>query len=73
VGWDIKELPVFCIKDSCLEALHGFLKVEDKGVDPDYGEDVQPDGDGVHVQHEERRRQREVQITGIVELGSHAN
>ncbi len=69
MGWDIRKY-----KDpSCLEALHGLLKVEDKGVEPDYGEDVQPEGDGVHVQHEEGRRQREVQIPGVVELGSQPN
>jgi hypothetical protein len=65
---------VILYKDSSyLEALHGLLQVEDKGVEPDNGEDVQPEGDGVHVQHEEGRRQREVQIPGVVELGSRAN
>jgi hypothetical protein len=64
---------VILYKDSYLEALHGLLQVEDKGVEPDYGEDVQPEGDGVHVQHEEGRRQREVQIPGVVELRSHTN
>ncbi len=52
-----------------LQALHRLLEVENEGVEPDDREDVQPDCDGVHVQHEGGRRQRKVQVPGIVELG----
>ena len=55
-----------------LKALDRLLEVQNKGVEPDDGEDVQPDCDGVHVEHQGWWGKREVQVPGVVELTNSA-